>query len=90
MGRTVRVRAGDEDAIVPKEAFELMLEILAQMANGNAVIVRTDGCVLRGSPDTVINQGGTGVDYLTDCPTQTFIYLALLRLRLSLLAPLQG
>lgn len=38
-GRTVRVRAGDEDAIVPKEAFELLLEILAQMANGNAVTV---------------------------------------------------
>jgi excisionase family DNA binding protein len=38
-GRTVRVRAGDEDAIVPKEAFELLLEILAQMANGNAVTI---------------------------------------------------
>lgn len=37
--RTVRVRAGDEDAIVPKEAFELLLEILAQMANGNAVTI---------------------------------------------------
>jgi excisionase family DNA binding protein len=35
--RTVRVRAGDEDAIVPREAFELLLEILGQMANGNAV-----------------------------------------------------
>ena len=38
-GRTVRVRAGNEDAIVPKEAFELLLEILAQMANGNAVTI---------------------------------------------------
>ena len=38
-GRTVRVRAGDEDAIVPKEAFELLLEILGQMANGNAVTI---------------------------------------------------
>ncbi len=38
-GRTVRVRAGDEDAIVPKEAFELLLEVLAQMANGNAVTI---------------------------------------------------
>jgi excisionase family DNA binding protein len=38
-GRTVRVRAGGEDAIVPKEAFELLLEILAQMANGNAVTI---------------------------------------------------
>ena len=37
--RTVRVRAGDEDAIVPREAFELLLEILGQMANGNAVTV---------------------------------------------------
>jgi excisionase family DNA binding protein len=36
-GRTVRVRAGGEDAIVPREAFELLLEILGQMANGNAV-----------------------------------------------------
>jgi len=38
-GRTVRVRAGGEDAIVPKEAFELLLEILGQMANGNAVTI---------------------------------------------------
>lgn len=38
-GRTVRVRAGDEDAIVPREAFELLLEILGQMANGNAVTI---------------------------------------------------
>lgn len=38
-GRTVRVRAGDEDAVVPMKAFELLLEILAQMANGNAVTV---------------------------------------------------
>ena len=36
-GRTVRVRAGGEDAIVPKEAFDLLLEILGHMANGNAV-----------------------------------------------------
>jgi excisionase family DNA binding protein len=36
---TVRVRAGGEDAIVPKAAFELLLEILGQMANGNAVTV---------------------------------------------------
>ncbi len=36
---TVRVRAGDEDAIVPKVAFELLLEILGQMANGNAVTI---------------------------------------------------
>lgn len=35
----MRVRAGDEDAIVPKEAFELLLEILGQMANGNAVTI---------------------------------------------------
>ena len=38
-GRTVRVHAGSEDAIVPKEAFELLLEILGQMANGNAVTI---------------------------------------------------
>lgn len=37
--RTVRVRADGEDAIVPKEAFELLLEILGQMANGNAVTI---------------------------------------------------
>lgn len=38
-GRTVRVHAGGEEAIVPKEAFELLLEILGQMANGNAVTI---------------------------------------------------
>lgn len=37
--RTVRLHAGDEDAIVPKEAFDLLLEILGQMANGNAVTI---------------------------------------------------
>ncbi|MBL0891877.1 MAG: helix-turn-helix domain-containing protein [Gemmatimonadaceae bacterium] len=37
--KTVRVRAGNEDAIVPKEAFDLLLEILAQMANGNTVTI---------------------------------------------------
>jgi excisionase family DNA binding protein len=37
--RSVRVRADGEDAIVPKEAFELLLEILGQMANGNAVTI---------------------------------------------------
>lgn len=36
---TVRVRAGGDDAIVPKEAFDLLLEILGQMANGNAVTI---------------------------------------------------
>lgn len=35
----VHVRAGREDAIVPKEAFKLLLEILGQMALGNAVTV---------------------------------------------------
>lgn len=37
--RTVRVRAGGEDAIVPKEAFALLLGVLEQMANGNAVTI---------------------------------------------------
>jgi excisionase family DNA binding protein len=37
--RSVRVHAGDEHAIVPKEAFDLLLEILGQMANGNAVTI---------------------------------------------------
>lgn len=37
--KTVRVRAGGEDAIVPKEAFELLLDILEQMSNGNAVTI---------------------------------------------------
>ena len=37
--RTIRLRADGEDAIVPKEAFELLLEILGQMANGNAVTI---------------------------------------------------
>lgn len=35
----VHVRAGKQDAIVPKEAFTLLLEILGQMALGNAVTV---------------------------------------------------
>jgi excisionase family DNA binding protein len=41
-GSSVRVRAGGEppqDAIVPREAFDLLLEILGQMANGNAVTI---------------------------------------------------
>jgi excisionase family DNA binding protein len=37
--RSVRVHAGDEHAIVPKEAFDLLLQILGQMANGNAVTI---------------------------------------------------
>lgn len=41
--RTVQVRSDGEgrpiSAIVPREAFELFLEILGQMANGNAVTI---------------------------------------------------
>jgi excisionase family DNA binding protein len=41
--RTVQVRPGGEghpiSATVPREAFELFLEILGQMANGNAVTI---------------------------------------------------
>jgi excisionase family DNA binding protein len=41
--RTVQVRPDDESrpvsATVPREAFELFLEILGQMANGNAVTI---------------------------------------------------
>ena len=41
--RTVHVRPDGEDrpisAAVPREAFELFLEILGQMANGNAVTI---------------------------------------------------
>jgi excisionase family DNA binding protein len=41
--RTVQVRRDGEDrpvsATVPREAFELFLEILGQMANGNAVTI---------------------------------------------------
>jgi excisionase family DNA binding protein len=41
--RTVRVRPAEsgkaEEVAVPREAFELFLEILAQMANGNAVTI---------------------------------------------------
>ncbi len=36
---TVHVRAGKEDAIVPREALRLLLEILGQMAIGNAVTI---------------------------------------------------
>jgi excisionase family DNA binding protein len=40
--RTIRVRSDDDDEVavtVPAEAFQLFLDILAQMANGNAVTV---------------------------------------------------
>jgi excisionase family DNA binding protein len=41
--RTVQIRSSDEgrpvSATVPREAFELFLEILGQMANGNAVTI---------------------------------------------------
>jgi excisionase family DNA binding protein len=39
---SIRLRAGGDspqEAIVPREAFELLLEILGQMANGNAVTI---------------------------------------------------
>lgn len=36
---SVHVRAGKKDAIVPKEAFKLLLDILGQMALGNAVTI---------------------------------------------------
>lgn len=37
--KSVHIRAGKEDAIVPYEAFKLLLEVLGQMAIGNAVTV---------------------------------------------------
>jgi len=40
--RTIRVRSDDDEEVavtVPAEAFQLFLDILAQMANGNAVTV---------------------------------------------------
>src|SRR5215510_10851843 len=43
VSRTVQVRPDDDgrpvSATVPREAFELFLEILGQMANGNAVTI---------------------------------------------------
>ena len=36
---TVRVHADGESAIVPRAAFDLLLEVLGQMANGNAVTI---------------------------------------------------
>ncbi len=39
----------------------------------NKVIERTDGCVLRGSPDG----NGKGRDWITDCDEQTLVYQAL-------------
>lgn len=36
---TVHIRTGTEDAIVPQEAFKLLIEILGHMALGNAVTV---------------------------------------------------
>ncbi len=36
----------------------------------NSVLARVDGCDLRGTPDTVITQGGAGMDFVNSCPSQ--------------------
>lgn len=40
----------------------------------NSALVRVDGCALRGTPDTVITQGGAGMDFITSCISQMPIY----------------
>jgi len=39
----------------------------------NNLVVRTDGCVLRGTPDV----SGPGMDWIVDCPSQSLVYKAL-------------
>ncbi|MEO8280546.1 MAG: hypothetical protein ABI564_12700 [Ideonella sp.] len=53
----------------------------------DSVIVRTDGCPLRTTPDTVASQGGTGADYVTNCQSQAAIYACLKGARDQLVAP---
>lgn len=40
----------------------------------NAALLRTDGCALRQSPDTIFSQGGAGMDFVTTCAAQGPIY----------------
>ncbi len=67
----------------------MYLEKYPSLALGllDSVIVRTDGCALRGSVDTVIAQGGAGSDWVLTCAGQGPLYAALKALRDSFVAP---
>lgn len=53
------------------------------LLNLNAMIVRTDGCALRGSPDTMA-QGGNNADFVAACPDQGPLYACLTAARTQL------
>lgn len=52
-----------------------------------SAVMRTDGCALRGSPDTVVNQGGAGMDFVTTCGVQAPIYACLNNAQTQLTPP---
>ncbi len=54
----------------------------------NAAILRVDGCALRGTPDTVVTQGGAGMDFVTSCPAQASVYPFLKAAQKQLIGPL--
>lgn len=53
----------------------------------DSALVRVDGCALRTVPDTVITQGGAGMDFVTTCPAQAPIYNVLKAARDQYVAP---
>lgn len=53
----------------------------------NSVLIRLDGCALRTTPDTVLTQGGAGMDFLTTCQAQAPIYACLKAAQTQLTAP---
>jgi len=72
-----------------QQALTILLEqAIAQIQMDNVdqaiqmiqlALVRTDGCVLRGSPDlNGDNAGGVVKDYVTDCDTQAMLYTQLI------------
>ncbi len=53
----------------------------------DSVLARVDGCALRTTPDTVVNRGGAGMDFVTTCPAQGPIYACLKAARDQYVAP---
>ncbi len=53
----------------------------------NSVLARVDGCALRAAPDTLVNQGGTGMDFVTTCQAQATMYACLREAQTQLMAP---
>ncbi len=53
----------------------------------NSALLRVDGCALRSMPDTVITQGGTGMDFINNCVAQLPIYARLKEVQTQLMAP---